>query len=240
MTIIGIIFVVDLLLAIPTMFLGGYGMIIRFLSASATLVFMVLGLIQLKLSNKDLQSKELNLFFYLKLIAISASTFIGVISDFLYESFLQSFIDAIQSGGGIKEFLQLISGSLLLSLIGWGILIIDIVAWGKLVEFFDQDSSFLNEVTRYKARDSAKNLKIASILNVLSFLVITVLVGFIFTLKGYFNLGKTLKSSTPAEVTKKPLLDDVPSKPAKFCSKCGTVLGEGSSFCPNCGVTQPT
>ncbi len=240
MTIIGILIIVDLILVIPTMFLGGIGMILRLLFAVVPLVLMILGLIQLFLSNKIVQSKELNLFFYLKIVAITANTAISITTDILYGSLLQSFIDAAQGGGGISELWQLISGSFLLTVLGWAVLIVDIVAWGKLVAFFDDEPSFLSEVDNYKAKDSANKLKIASILNVLSFLVITAIVGFIFTLIGYFNLGKTLRSSSPRKSLKEPTLDELPSKPPKFCSKCGTSLEVEQKECPNCGAIQST
>ena len=170
MTIIGILIIVELVMVVPTLFLGGLGMIIRWLIAIASLVLMIIGLVQLKISNKDLQSKELNLFFYFELIAITANTTIIIITDVLYGSIFVSLFNAIQSGGGMTEFWEIISGSFILSVIGWTILIIEIIAWTKFVAFFDDEPSFLSEVDSYKARDSAQKLKIASILNVLSFL----------------------------------------------------------------------
>ncbi len=116
-------------------------------------------------------------------------------------------------------------------------------AWRSLTDFFNQNRGLFPNYIASEASEGSDKLRTAALMYVLSFLIITILIGWILQIVGYFKLAKLeeiIRDTETTQATPMPSTQPVslaaptPSN-VKFCPNCGaTITGEGK-FCGECG-----
>ena len=123
---------------------------------------------------------------------------------------------------------------------------IEMDAWRSLTDFFNQHRSLFPTSIALEASEGSDKLRSAALMNVLSFLIITILIGWIFQIVGYFKLAKLEEiirytettPTTPESSTQQVALSAPTPSNTNFCSNCGVkITGEGK-FCGKCGSSQ--
>jgi len=120
---------------------------------------------------------------------------------------------------------------------------IEMDAWRSLTDFFNQNRTLFPQHIATEAADGSDKLRSAALMNILSFLIITILIGWILQIIGYFKLAKLeeiTRYSDTTPITAAPV-EEVASQPTtptpklSFCPNCGSkVSGEGK-YCVECG-----
>jgi len=119
--------------------------------------------------------------------------------------------------------------------------VIQMHAWENLKIFLAENGELFPKAISMEVYDGANKLKTAMLMYILGFLGITIIIGFIFQIIGYFKLAKfnrldlsyTPKSeplqSKPQQPYQEPISikNDIP----KFCSACGGNLSGEGRFC---------
>ncbi len=116
-------------------------------------------------------------------------------------------------------------------------------AWKNLKLFFENNFRMFPVNISEEAIEGCEKLKKGALLSSLWFLIVPVIIGFIYQVKGYFMLATLNKLSTndAPESTElqsdlyKPQLIKDPERKINFCPNCGTKLSELRNFCALCG-----
>jgi hypothetical protein len=222
------------------------------------LVFIFLALADIKRLNFQLNDPNLELF-RSKYITYFIYTILAII--LLVIGGINLAISLIYSGYGYMSMGVTFPLAIILLVVGVVVLItasvIEMKAWENLKLFFQQNEELFPDNLRYEIIDGCDNLRTGALLFALGFLVITIFIGFIFKIIGYFKLAK-LKSmiyqQQPKEDTSQykvqyqqpsaqssqqaPPVEQTMEKPiqtSNFCPNCGAKLSRGGRFCPLCG-----
>lgn len=123
--------------------------------------------------------------------------------------------------------------------------ILEMDAWRSLTDFFNQHRTLFPAHIANEASEGSDKLRTAALMNILSFLIITILIGWIFQIIGYFKLAKleeitgyTASATTPSAPRMQPTSPPAPtSSVTNFCSNCGAKLTGTEKYCPECGST---
>ncbi|MFX1406249.1 MAG: hypothetical protein ACFFBW_04790 [Promethearchaeota archaeon] len=123
--------------------------------------------------------------------------------------------------------------------------IINMHAWEGLKLFFAESGEMFPERLRDEAYSGAEKLRMGALMYLLGFLVITLFIGFILQVVGYFKLSKlnmldlsyTSKPKPQESLPQEVYQEQIPisSEKPKFCPACGARLSGEGRFCALCG-----
>jgi hypothetical protein len=123
---------------------------------------------------------------------------------------------------------------------------IEMKAWDTLKSFFEDQVNYFPEILQRDLVDGCHNLRTAALMYLLSFLVITLLIGIIFQIMGYFKLAKLKdliapyyqtgsKVSVQTQALTPPIQSNTSSNTTKYCPNCGAEVKGVGKFCAECG-----
>ncbi|MHA1701459.1 MAG: hypothetical protein ACTSXN_09485 [Promethearchaeota archaeon] len=118
--------------------------------------------------------------------------------------------------------------------------IIEMGAWGSFETFFRQNTNMFPAYVAREAEEGSHYLKNAALMYVLGFLIITALIGWIFSIIGYFKVAKLEQvmmasmTTTAAQPTPTPSVAPT-SANVKYCPNCGADVTGAGKFCGTCG-----
>ena len=142
---------------------------------------------------------------------------------------------------------------------------IEMKAWGNLKLYIAENRSLFPEHVASEVLDGVDKLRTAALMYALGFLGVTLIVGFILQIIGFFKLAKfsNVNSMGYSVAPKVPVTPQAPEAPfpspvapeapfpspvtittdvnrvvgvrPKFCPNCGAEILEGGGFCPDCG-----
>jgi uncharacterized membrane protein len=193
-------------------------------------IFALMSLQNIQNVNFNLKSPDLEEFrskYYIALIFYIISSVVGIIGLFFPINFL-AFLSL--NFTFLIPAITLFVLSFILSFIG---AILEYSAWGKLEFFFNQNRSIFPPYLATESSNGAHNLKNGALMYILFFLIITLFIGWIFRIIGYFKLAKLEQMmSQPGVVSQpQPTITTTPA-PAPTQAPGGT----GKRYCPNCGA----
>ncbi len=121
---------------------------------------------------------------------------------------------------------------------------IEMDAWRSLTDFFNQNRTLFPQHIATEAADGSDKLRSAALMNILSFLIITILIGWILQIIGYFKLAKLEEITRYSDTT--PIatapVEEVMSQPTtptselSFCPNCGAKISGSGKYCVECGA----
>jgi uncharacterized membrane protein len=123
---------------------------------------------------------------------------------------------------------------------------IEMRAWDTLKSFFEDQVDYFPPILHRDLVDGCNNLKTAALMYLIGFLVITLLVGIIFQIIGYFKLAKlkdliapyyhtTVTTQVQAQTPPSPSQSNVSLNNPKYCPNCGAQIKGSGKFCAECG-----
>jgi MFS family permease len=123
---------------------------------------------------------------------------------------------------------------------------IEMKAWDILKSFFEDQQDYFPAILHRDLVDGCDNLKTAALMYLLSFLVITLLIGIIFQIMGYFKLAKlkdfiapyyqtTPTSKSQVQTPSSPVQSNSNASTSKYCPNCGAQIKGTGNFCAECG-----
>ncbi len=207
------------------------GIILSFIG----LIFAFMALSDIQNANYKLKQSSLEnyrskysiaiVFRMISLVISGAGSFYSLANPFSYR-ILTSIITMI-----ISFIINIIAGA------------IEMDAWRSLTDFFNQNRVLFPNYIASEASEGSDKLRSAALMYVLSFLIITILIGWILQIVGYFKLAKleeiirdteTTQATSVPSTQKVSLAAPTPSN-YSFCPNCGAkITGEGK-FCGECG-----
>ncbi|MFX1387832.1 MAG: zinc ribbon domain-containing protein [Promethearchaeota archaeon] len=116
-------------------------------------------------------------------------------------------------------------------------------AWKNLKIFFENNFKMFPANMSEEAIKGCDYLKKGTLLSSLWFLIVPAIIGFIYQIKGYFNLAILNKLSTDVVPESIEMQTDLPKpqlvkdheRKINFCPNCGAKLSELGNFCVLCG-----
>jgi len=221
-----IVAIMVILMIIP--YVGSFLMIVGW-------IFAILALQNIQNANLKLNNTVLEEFrskYYIALIFYIISSVTAIIGLFIPLNFLL-FMYSMSYASLFASLLPAIIILALTYLFDFIGAIIEYGAWGKFELFLTQNGNIFPPYLAKEASDGARNLKNGALMYILFFLIITILIGWIFRIIGYFKLAKLEQiMAQPGVVSQQqPVMAPMPtSEPAPAPS------GTGKNFCPNCGA----
>jgi len=125
-------------------------------------------------------------------------------------------------------------------IIGFVIMIIgssvEVGAWNNLRLFIHHNKEMFPERIHYETTTNVERLRSGALLWALSFLFVTIIIGWIFQLVGYFGLSNIAERGVEIGPISLPHQEQRPVSVKDFCPMCGASVAEGASYCAECGV----
>ena len=122
--------------------------------------------------------------------------------------------------------------------------VIEMDAWRSLTDFFNQHRNLFPNIIGNEASEGSDKLRSAALMNILSFLIITILIGWILQIIGYFKLAKLEEINrysdtdayVPARVEETIAQPTAPTLELNFCPNCGANITGKGKYCVECGA----
>ena len=205
-------------------------------------IFGIMALTDIRNANNKLNQSSLENYRskYISAIVIRIiSTAISGIGSFFTSNWVLNFMFTF-------NFSALISGAVIL-LITFVLNIIaasiEMDAWRSLTDFFNQNRILFPQHIATEAAEGSDKLRSAALMNILSFLIITILIGWILQIIGYFKLAKleeitgysTTTPTTTAPVEELAPQPTTPTSELNFCPNCGSKVSGSGKYCVECG-----
>jgi len=220
------------------------------------LIFMFSALKNIKLMNYSLNDQNLENFrlkmgssitrgFLAIISMIAGGIFLGFgIHIFIWNNYVQLIT--------FNNLMLVIVGSLLL-LLGFILMISSFAtertAWKNFKAFLRENQSMLPELTSRDVSEGADTLETSALLYSIFMFGITIIIGFIMRVIGYFKLAKLSQVQVPVSVPVpvEPIVQVVQSSPqvsnvvleksidANFCPMCGSKISRQGIYCSECG-----
>lgn len=220
------------------------------------LIFMFSALKNIKLMNYSLNDQNLEKF-RLKMHSSITRGFLSIISMIAGGIFLGFGIHIFIWNDYVQlitfsNYMLVIIGSLLL-LLGFILMISSFAternAWKNLKAFLRENQSMLPELTIREVIEGTDNLETGALLYSMFMFGITIIIGFILRVIGYFKLAKLsqIQVQVPVPVPVEPIVQVVESGPkvsevilernddVNFCPMCGSKISRHGIYCSECG-----
>ncbi len=223
---------------------------LAFVTIPIHFILTIISLKELKNLNRDLNNAYLNSF-RSKYLTASVFKLIGAMLVH-FGATLMFFINSIAGYSLLYYFSYygLFSPSLIIFAIGFVMMIIgsgvEIRAWDNLKLFIFYSKDLFPERISSDTTTKLENLRGGALSWALSFLVITIIIGWILQLVGYFGLSSVAEKLTKSEPiapapqryqpTSPPTQEQQHVGKKEFCAMCGASVAEEASYCANCGV----
>lgn len=207
------------------------------------LIFMFSALKNIRLMYYSLNDQNLESF-RIKMVSSITRGFLSIFSIIPGGIFL-----AIGLVMPMQNYISIIIGSLLL-LLGFILMIsshaIERAAWKNLNAFLKENRQMFPEMALREVLEGTENLETGALLYSLFIFGITIIIGYILKVIGYFKLAKLsqLEISIPMEpvievVQSSPqsssLVLEQPSDIVNFCPMCGAKVSQHGIYCAECG-----
>ena len=206
------------------------------------LIFGLMALGDIRNANNKLNQSSLENYrskYISALVIRIISTAISAIGSFFTSNWVLNFLSTFNLSAIMGAAVILLITFVLNIMAG----VIEMDAWRSLTDFFNQNRTLFPQHIAAEAAEGSDKLRSAALMNILSFLIITILIGWILQIIGYFKLAKLeeiTRYSDTTPITAAPVEEVMPqpSSPTSklnFCPSCGAkVSGEGK-YCVECG-----
>ncbi len=223
---------------------------VSYVTGIVSIIFMVMAVKSIKNINMQLKNQNLGLFSTKIITALVLRVIAMLVLVIGLNIILVPFIYSATGYIG-SNFYSLLAALIVVVLTGLILMIVGAViemkAWENLNIFFTQNATMFPQMFSQDAIDATAQLRKAALCYALFFLIITLLVGLILSIVGYFKLSKlkdlpesgqgyaaapaSTAASTPAMAT----APGAGHSELKFCPNCGSPLKPGIKFCAECG-----
>ncbi len=201
------------------------------------LVFTLTALKHIKYANEKLKNSSLNTYH----AKFKKATIIRFITSIIIFIWLINFALVINI-----EHIIIYTGFGIFTLIGLILKIsygaIERKAWKRFMKFFEETQNFPRAD---KGINASQNLRTAALMDILSIFAITVFIGWIYRIIGYFKLENfknllQLEEPKPTIETtfpqKEPLETEITQPKKNYCPFCGAEIQADAKTCVNCGA----
>ena len=123
---------------------------------------------------------------------------------------------------------------------------VEIGAWDNLKLFIYYNKDLFPVGISYDTTAKVENLRSGAVAWALGFLIITIIIGWISQLVGYFGLSSVAERGSKIDpiapkiqdyqMLYPPPLEPQPVEIIVFCPMCGSKVSKGATFCAECGV----
>jgi len=205
-------------------------------------IFSIMALGDIRNANNKLNQSSLENFRSKYVIAIVfsiISTAISTIGSFFTSAWLLDFLITFNFAALLGSAMILLI-TFVLNIIAAAI---QMDAWRSLTDFFNQNRVLFPQHIATEAADGSDKLRSAALMNILSFLIITILIGWILQIIGYFKLAKLeeiTRYSDTTPITAAPVgavvpQPTTPTSVLSFCPNCGAKISGSGKYCVECG-----
>ena len=206
------------------------------------LIFALMALGDIRNANNKLNQSSLENYrskYITAIIIRIISTAISAIGSFYTSNWVLDFVFTFNLSALIGGAIILII-SFMLNIIA---AVFEMDAWRSLTDFFNQNRTLFQQQIVIEAADGSDKLRSAALMNILSFLIITILIGWILQIIGYFKLAKLeeiTRYSDTTSIATAPVEEVVPqpttpTSTLNFCPNCGAKVSGDGKYCIECG-----
>ena len=206
------------------------------------LIFGLMALGDIRNANNKLNQSSLENYrskYISALVIRIISTAISAIGSFFTSNWILNFVVTFNLAALINGAIILLI-TFVLNIIAASI---EMDAWRSLTDFFNQNRTLFPQHIAAEAAEGSDKLRSAALMNILSFLIITILIGWILQIIGYFKLAKLeeitrFSEATPitaAQVEEVVPQPTTPTSKLNFCPNCGGKVSGDGKYCVECG-----